>query len=96
MRRKGKLYLWPSYFDTDLSWRQGRRVPKKLSLRGVNSEEVLRAANDLRLNPVLEPGAAFPKRPWFKTGLIMVDKGGPKTEILRDLAEKIRQNRASR
>jgi signal recognition particle subunit SRP19 len=96
LRRKAKLYLWPSYFDTDLSWRQGRRVPKKLSLRDVNSEEVLRAANELGLNPVLEPGAAFSKRPWFKTDLIMVDKSSSKTEILRDLAEKIRQNRASR
>ena len=96
MRRKGKLYLWPCYFDTDLSWRQGRRLPKKLSLRGVDSEEVLKAANNLGLNPVLEYGAAFPKRPWLKKGLIMVDKVGPKTEILRGLAKKIRQNRASR
>ncbi len=96
MRRKGKLYLWPSYFDTDLSWRQGRRVPKKLSLRGVNSEEIHKAANDLGLNPVLVPGATFSKRPWLKTGLIMVDKGGTKTETLRELAEKIRHNRASR
>lgn len=96
MRRKGKFYLWPAYFDTALSWRQGRRVSKKLALRAVKAEEIVKAAGDLGLNPILEPGASFSKQNWIKTGLVMVDKMAPKTEILKDLAERMRQNRASK
>lgn len=69
-------------------------MAKKLAVRGVDAEEIAKAANDLGLNPVLNPGAALPKRPWLKTGSVMVDKAGPKTEILKDLAERIRRNRA--
>lgn len=94
MRKKGKLIFWPAYFDSERSWSQGRRVAKKLAVRGVDAEEVAKAATDLGLNPVLNPGAALPRHPWLKTGSVMVDKAGPKTEVLKDLAERIRRNRA--
>jgi signal recognition particle subunit SRP19 len=94
LRKKGKLILWPAYFDTDRSWSQGRRVSKKLAIRGIKAEEILKAASDLGLNPVLNSGAAFSKHPWLKTGAVMVDKVGPKTEVLKDLAQRIRRNRA--
>ncbi len=94
MRGREKLVLWPTYFDTDLTWRQGRRVSKKMAIRGVKAEEVFKAASDLGLNPVLDSGAAFSKQPWVKAGVVFVDKTGPKTEILKALALKIRQNRA--
>lgn len=94
MRGRGKLVLWPTYFDADNTWRQGRRVSKKLAMRGVKAEEVFKAADDLGLNPVLNSGAAFSKRPWVKTGVVIVDSAGPKTEIIKALASKIRQNRA--
>ncbi|NQT08800.1 signal recognition particle protein Srp19, partial [Candidatus Bathyarchaeota archaeon] len=58
MRKKGKLVFWPAYFDSEFSWAEGRRVPKKLALRGVKADEVFKAAEDLDLSPLLEPGAA--------------------------------------
>ena len=94
MRKRGKLIFWPAYFDSERSWSQGRRVAKRLAVRGVDAEEVSKAATDLGLNPVLNQGAALPKHPWLKTGSVMVDKAGPKTEVLKDLAERIRRNRA--
>lgn len=94
MRRRGKLVLWPTYFDTDLTWRQGRRASKKLAIRGVKAEEVFKAANDLDLNPILDSEAVFSKQPWMKTGVVFVDKTGPKTEVLKAIVLKIRQNRA--
>lgn len=93
MREKGKLVLWPAYFDSDYSWRQGRRVSKKLALRGIKSEEVFKAANDLGLDPVLNSGAAYSKRPWLKTGFVLVNRVGAKTGVLRDIALRIRANR---
>ena len=94
MRKKGKLVFWPAYFDSEFSWGEGRRVPKKLALRGVKADEVLRAAEDLDLSPLLEPGAAHPKRPWLRTGLVLVDKSGTKTELLKETAQRIRSNRS--
>lgn len=96
MRKKGKQILWPAYFDTSYSWGKGRRIPKKLAIRNVNSDEVFEAASDLGLNPVLNPGAAFSKKPWEKTGHIVVDKKTPKSVTLKEIAVKIRGNRASR
>jgi signal recognition particle subunit SRP19 len=95
VRVKSKLVLWPTYFDTDYTWRQGRRISKRLSLRGVKSEEISRAAEDLHLNPVLKVGMAFSKHPWRRTGCVLVEKTGPKSEVLKDLAHQIRANRAS-
>lgn len=93
MRKKGKLVFWPAYFDSEFSWAEGRRVPKKLAQRGVKAEEVMKAAEDLDLSPMLEPGAAHPKRPWSRTGLVLVDKSGTKSELLKETAQRIRANR---
>lgn len=95
MRVKGKLVLWPTYFDTDYTWGQGRRISKKLSLRGVKSEEISKAAEDLGLSPVLRSGMAYSKYPWRKTGCVLVEKVNSKSEVLRNLARQMRANRAS-
>lgn len=95
MRIKGKIILWPTYFDTDYTWGQGRRIPKRLALRGVKSEEIYKAAEDLGLNPDMKPGMAFPKYPWLKTGSVLIEKTGPKSEVLKELARRIRTNRTS-
>ena len=76
MRRRGKLVFWPAYFESSLTWGQGRRVSKRLSLRGVKAVEVFRAAEDLGLNPLMDEGAAYPKAPWMRSGVRMtVDTG---------------------
>ena len=93
MRSKGKLILWPVYFDSAYSRNQGRRVSKNLSMRGVKADEVFRAADDLGLNPILEPGASYPKNPGLQTGLVRIDIGGTKTGVLKDLVQGIRFNR---
>jgi len=93
MRREGRLVLWPAYFDADSSWRQGRRVPRALALRGVKAEEIFHAALDLGLNPDLRAGMAHPKRPWRKGGAVLVDKAGSKTGIVRAIAQRARERR---
>jgi signal recognition particle subunit SRP19 len=95
LRVKGKLVLWPAYFDTEYTWGQGRRISKGLALRGVKSEEIYKAAEDLGLNPDMRPGMAFPKYPWRKTGSVLIEKTGSKSEVLKDLARRIRTNRTS-
>lgn len=96
MRRREKQILWPAYFDVDHSRKTCRRVPKKLALRGVKVEEIFQAAVDLALNPELLTGAAHPRRPWRREGAVLVDKRGPKTRVMRDLARRIREKRSSK
>jgi len=96
LRKKGKQILWPAYFETSYSWGEGRRIPKKHAIRNVSSDEVFEAASGLGLNPVLNPGAAFSKKPWEKTGHVVVDKKTPKSVTIKEIASKIKVNRASR
>jgi signal recognition particle subunit SRP19 len=88
MRGKGKIVVWPSYFDADLSWGEGRRVAKDLAVRQPKAEDVLAAAEEAGLKPVLESGASHPRRPW-----ILVEAGKSKPEILKEIASKMRIKR---
>lgn len=93
MRGKGKIVVWPSYFDADLSWGEGRRVAKDLAVRQPKAEDILAAAEEAGLKPVLESGASHPIRPWIVTGLILVEAGKSKPEILKEIASKMRRKR---
>ena len=96
MRKKGRLVFWPAYFDSENTRGDGRRVSKGLALRGVKVDELYRAAEDLELNPELKPGTAFSKKPWDRTGSVIVDKAKSKTLITAELAARIRSNRSKR
>jgi signal recognition particle subunit SRP19 len=91
MRGRGKIRLWPAYFDAALSRGQGRRVPKEKATRDPTPETIEKAAQRLGLNPTVEPGAAYSKQPWRKTGLVQVDKKGKKAEIIAKVAQELRK-----
>jgi signal recognition particle subunit SRP19 len=93
MRGKGKIVVWPSYFDADLSWGEGRRVAKDLAVMQPKAEDILAAAEEAGLKPVLESGASHPSRPWIVTDLILVEAGKSKPEILKEIASKMRIKR---
>ena len=88
--------LWTVYFDTKFSWKEGRRVSKKISVRGVNAEEIFKAAYDLGMNPVIEAEAKYPRYSWQKAGLVRVDKIYPKSNIINKIARKIRAARTNK
>jgi signal recognition particle subunit SEC65 len=56
----------------------------------------MKAAEDLDLKPILNPDSAYSKYPWRKTGYVLVDKKNSKSEILKNLAHKIKVNRTSK
>ncbi len=90
MRGKGKLRIWPAYFDAKYTRSQGRRVPRDKAIREPAIEDIEKAAAKLGLKPVLQPGLAYSKYPWRKTGVILVDKKGSKTEVLEMIAEALK------
>jgi signal recognition particle subunit SRP19 len=94
LRGKGKVVVWPSYFDADLSWKQGRRVSKDLAVRQPKAEDILAAAEEAGLKPVLESGTSHPSHPWTTTGLILIETEQTKVEALKQIASKLRRKGA--
>jgi signal recognition particle subunit SRP19 len=95
MRKSGKVFLWPLYFEASIPRKSGRRVPKNLSLNGVNIKEIMKAAEDLGLRFEVELNAAHPSQPWNRSGVVLMDKPRSKHVLLRLVAEKMRENRSS-
>lgn len=90
---RNKWVLWPIYFDLKAP-RKGRKLPKNLAVNEPNVEEIYKAAKKLGLNPIKEE-KAYPSRWWRREGRILVDKKESKMEIMRKVAEIIKQSRAS-
>ena len=90
LRGKGKLRIWPAYFDVRYSRSEGRRVPRDKAVRDPSIEDVEKAAVKLGLKPILQPGLAYSKYPWRKIGVILVDKRGSKGEVLYMIAEALK------
>lgn len=65
-----------------------------MAIRGVKTEEIFKAAEDMGLNPVSKPVSAYSKRPWSKIGVVLVDKSGSKTKTIKDLSRNIKVKRA--
>jgi len=91
LRGKGKLRVWPVYFDASYSRGEGRRVPRSKAVRDPKAEDIEKAARRLGLNPVLEPAATYSKHPWRPIGVVLVDKKGTKTRIIKDIAEELKR-----
>ncbi len=91
MRGRGKLRIWPVYFDSSYSRGEGRRVPRTKAVKDPKAEDVEKAAKRLGLNPILEPTAKYSKQPWRPVGVVLVDKKGSKTKIVKEIAEELRR-----
>jgi signal recognition particle subunit SRP19 len=91
LRGGGKLRIWPVYFDASYSRGEGRRVPRSKAVKDPKAEEVEKAAMRLGLNPILEPTAKYSKQPWRPVGVVLVDKRGSKTKIIKEIAEELRR-----
>jgi signal recognition particle subunit SRP19 len=88
-----RLVLWPSYFDSRLTRKEGRRVPKSLSVESPTIEELAEAAKTLDLNPEVEPDKAYPSTPWVK-GRLYVSKLQSKQEIIKKVGGLLKERRA--
>jgi signal recognition particle subunit SRP19 len=87
--RGERIVIYPAYFDKKLSRRLGRRVPQDLSVLSPRIDEIVKAAEELGLNPVIEEDKAYP-RVWYKSkGRVIVLKKARKQELIRAIAAKI-------
>ena len=95
MRKQEKIILWPTYFDSARTRGEGRRVPKNLAVPYPKISEVKDAADKLNLNCELTADVAFPKAPWLKSGMVLVDKKKSKEETIKDIAKQVLKIRSA-
>ena len=88
-RGEDKYVVWPIYFDKSVSRLSGRKVAKKHAVDKPNTENIMKAAKSLKLNPVLEKDIGYPSRYWKKEGRVLVDKKDSKSKILKQIANRL-------
>jgi signal recognition particle subunit SRP19 len=90
-RKEGLLVLYPEYFDSRLSRKEGRRVPKNLAREAPTMEAVLNAARaaDPGLEPRAEPKKAYSPRWHDRRGRVLVKRKFHKQKTLLLIARKL-------
>ena len=89
MRSKGMIVLWPVYFDSAVTWSEGRRIPKSMAVRAPSTEDIVKAAVSVGLKAELQPSVAHPQHPWIKTGYVLLETKEPKGKIIKLIASKL-------
>jgi signal recognition particle subunit SRP19 len=89
MRKQDKAIIWPAYFDQAKTRKEGRRVPKSLAVQSPRIAEITDAAAKLGLKHEVVAEAGYPKTPWAKTGLLLVEKHGSKEQTIKKIAKQL-------
>ncbi len=89
MRKQEKAIIWPAYFDQTKTRKEGRRVPKSLAVQSPKILEIQEAAQKLGVKFELMADKGYPKTPWSKTGMLLVEKKGPKEQIMNRIARQV-------
>jgi signal recognition particle subunit SRP19 len=94
MPQTDKIVIWPTYFDSTVSRKDGRRVTKRYALKSPASGEIAEATRRLGLDPVVEQDKAYPASWWKKSGRVLVKKTGtPKSSVLREIGSMMKEMR---
>jgi len=89
MRKLDKAIIWPIYFDASKSRKKGRRVPKTLAVQSPRIQELKEAVDKLGFKNEVNLEAHFPKMPWTKTGMLLVEKKEAKEKIIQKIAKQL-------
>jgi signal recognition particle subunit SRP19 len=89
MRKQDKAIIWPAYFDQAKTRKEGRRVPKSLAVQSPRITEITAAVTKLGLKHEVTADAGYPKTPWTKTGMIMVEKNTSKEQVIKKIAKQL-------
>jgi len=95
MRKQDKIIIWPAYFDSTKTRRDGRRIPKSLAVPSPKILEIKDAAEKIGLECELVPDAGYPKTPWLKTGMLLVKRNETKNRIIKSVAKQLLKIRSA-
>ena len=85
--------IWLANLDAKVSRSRGRKVPRELAVPKPTLKEVVEAAEQLGLDPIVEENKSYPKSWWQHKGRVLVKKVNSKINILKAIARKILENR---
>jgi len=95
MKDYDHIVIWLDYFNKTLSRQKGRRLAKNRCIFDPSLNELIESANDAGLKPTAtEDQVRFPRRPFVRSGYIVLEKKMPKTKILNKIADKMVIKRA--
>jgi signal recognition particle subunit SRP19 len=94
MRKQDKIIVWPTYFDSAKTRRDGRRVPKDLAVSSPKILEIKEVAEKLHLECEIVMDVAHPKTPWLKTGMLLAKKNEAKEQMIKKIAKQLAKIRS--
>jgi signal recognition particle subunit SRP19 len=93
VRKQEKFIMWPAYFDANKTRAEGRRVPENVGVPSPRMLEIQEATAKLGLEHELVPEKAYPRTPWSKHGMLMVEKQGSKEQVIKRIAKQLQKGR---
>ena len=93
MRKQEKAIMWTVYFDAGKTRKEGRRVAKNAAIPSPRISEIEEAATKLGLEHELVPDKGYPKNPWSKPGMLLVEKKGSKEQVIIQIAKQLQRAR---
>ena len=95
MKDYDHIVIWLDYFNKTLSRQKGRRLAKNRCIFDPSLNELIESANDAGLKPTAtDDQVRFPRRPFVRSGYIVLPKGSSKTIILNKISEKLVSKRS--
>jgi signal recognition particle subunit SRP19 len=95
MRQQERAIIWPVYFDSTRTRKDGRRVAKNMAVPMPKASEVKEAADKLGLPSELVADVGHPKAPWLKTGMVLTKKQGSKNQTVALIAKQLSRMRST-
>ena len=87
-----RLVIWPGYFNSKISRRRGRRVPKESSVPNPDLENLAWAARQSGLRKMKrEEGVSHPRRPYLKEGRLWISAQSAKDDLGTSNKEEVLQ-----
>jgi signal recognition particle subunit SRP19 len=84
------IVLWPAYFDSRVSRASGRKVAKRHAVEAPSARMLYDAARSLGLDCILELEKAYPRFWYRKEGRVLVEPKLKKTELVSQIAAKLK------
>jgi len=89
------IVIWLDYFNKTLPKNKGRRLPKEKCVFDPSLNELIQAAKASGFEiKESEDKIRFPRRPYVRSGYIVLPKELPKTKVLNKISEKLVSKRA--
>lgn len=89
------VVIWLDYFNKTLPQKMGRRVSRDKSIFDPSLKELVDAAKVAGFAPTeTNDQARFPRRPYVRSGYIVLPKTQSKSKIISTISEKLVARRA--